>query len=92
MDAPPRTASRTFTHEAPPPPPPQQERNVALGIFYLAIPVGAALGYAVGGILGETLGWKAAFLACGVPGGCWLGCCCMEIEIEIDRSCCFLFD
>lgn len=65
MDAPPTDG---FTHIHPK----HQERNVALGIFYLAIPVGAALGYAVGGILGETLGWNAAFLACGVPGG-WLG-------------------
>lgn len=41
---------------------------MALGIFYLAIPVGAALGYAAGGVLGGTFGWRAAFLFCGVPG------------------------
>ncbi len=41
---------------------------MALGVFYLAIPLGAAMGYAVGGILGETMGWRKAFLFCGVPG------------------------
>ena len=38
------------------------------GIFYLAIPLGAATGYALGGILGQAFGWRAAFLFCGVPG------------------------
>ena len=47
---------------------PSKERNVALGIFYLAIPLGAAAGYALGGILGQAFGWRAAFLFCGVPG------------------------
>jgi len=33
---------------------PFRERNVVYGIYYLAIPVGAALGYAIGAILGNT--------------------------------------
>ena len=63
----------THPHAHPPNPthpttPSTQERNVALGVFYLAIPLGAALGYAVGGALGHNMGWRAAFLFCGIPG------------------------
>eukprot|EP01041_Mallomonas_annulata_P009591 gene9591-19934_t len=47
---------------------PIHERNVAFGIFYVALPVGGALGYAAGGILGSAYGWRTAFLACGFPG------------------------
>jgi MFS family permease len=47
---------------------PPERRNRALTIFYTAIPVGAALGFAVGGILGERWGWRVAFLVCGIPG------------------------
>lgn len=36
--------------------------------FYLAIPVGSAIGYLLGGILGEHFGWKSAFLITGIPG------------------------
>lgn len=47
---------------------PDRERNVVYGIYYLAIPVGGALGYGVGAVLGSLFGWRVAFLACGVPG------------------------
>lgn len=47
---------------------PDNERNVAYGIYYLAIPIGGALGYGVGALLGSLYGWRVAFLACGVPG------------------------
>ena len=47
---------------------PVRERNVMFGIFYLAIPVGGAVGYGVGAVLGELYGWRIAFLAMGVPG------------------------
>ena len=33
-----------------------------LASFYLCIPVGYALGYIYGGIVGVALGWRAAFL------------------------------
>ena len=33
-----------------------------LATFYLCIPVGYALGYIYGGIVGVALGWRAAFL------------------------------
>jgi len=47
---------------------PDRERNRILSIFYLAIPVGAALGYLSGGELGSHFGWPAPFLICAVPG------------------------
>ncbi len=47
---------------------PERERNRVLSIFYIAIPVGAALGYVAGGQLGSVWGWRAPFLICGIPG------------------------
>ncbi|MGB6192054.1 MAG: MFS transporter [Terracidiphilus sp.] len=47
---------------------PERERNRVLSIFYIAIPVGAAIGYLAGGQLGSLWGWRAPFLICGVPG------------------------
>jgi len=47
---------------------PARERNRILSIFYLAIPVGAALGYLAGGQIGSHWGWRAPFLVCGAPG------------------------
>jgi MFS family permease len=43
-------------------------RGRAYAFFFAAIPVGAALGYAVGGIVDRTLGWRAAFFFAGAPG------------------------
>ena len=34
----------------------------------MATPVGSAIGFVLGGFLGEHLGWRAAFLAVGLPG------------------------
>ena len=47
---------------------PEAERNRILTIFYIAIPVGAALGYEVGGGVGERFGWQMPFLVSAVPG------------------------
>lgn len=47
---------------------PPERRSRVLGIFYAAIPVGTALGYAIGGLVGATFGWRAAFFAAGAPG------------------------
>jgi MFS transporter, Spinster family, sphingosine-1-phosphate transporter len=47
---------------------PERERNRILSIFYLAIPVGAALGYLAGGELGTLWGWRRPFLICAIPG------------------------
>ncbi len=47
---------------------PKERRGRILSYFYLAIPVGSALGYLLGGTLGQNFGWHAAFLIVGVPG------------------------
>lgn len=47
---------------------PAQRRSTVLAIFYAAIPVGSALGFLVGGLVSESLGWRAAFWIAGGPG------------------------
>lgn len=47
---------------------PKERRSRVLAWFYVAIPVGSALGYLLGGVLGQRYGWHAAFLLVGVPG------------------------
>lgn len=47
---------------------PPEKRNKIFTIFYVAIPVGSAIGFALGGFLGEHWGWRTAFLVCGLPG------------------------
>jgi MFS transporter, Spinster family, sphingosine-1-phosphate transporter len=44
------------------------QRNRVLTIFNIAIPVGAALGYLIGGTVGERFGWRASFIVSAVPG------------------------
>jgi predicted MFS family arabinose efflux permease len=46
----------------------KQRRGSALSLFYVAIPVGSALGYVFGGLIGPPLGWRAAFFVVGLPG------------------------
>ena len=45
-----------------------ERRNNALTIFYAATPVGAALGYAMGGFSLDHGGWRYGFFWAGVPG------------------------
>jgi MFS family permease len=47
---------------------PAEQRNRVLTIFNVAIPVGAALGYLVGGTVGEHHGWRMSFIVSAVPG------------------------
>jgi MFS family permease len=47
---------------------PPEQRNRVLTIFNVAIPVGAALGYLVGGTVADRLNWRAAFVVSAVPG------------------------
>lgn len=47
---------------------PKERRGEILSWFYVAIPVGSALGYLLGGVLGQKFGWHAAFLLVGAPG------------------------
>src|SRR5436309_433363 len=47
---------------------PAAKRNNALTIFYVAIPVGAALGYVIGGTVALRASWRYAFIYAGAPG------------------------
>ena len=47
---------------------PVKERGRAMGVYYLALPVGTALGYVLGGSIADWLGWPAVFLVVGFPG------------------------
>jgi MFS family permease len=47
---------------------PEDQRNRVLTIFNIAIPVGAALGYLVGGTVGERFGWRTSFVVSAIPG------------------------
>jgi multidrug resistance protein len=47
---------------------PEKERGRIFGIFYLAIPVGTAAGYLLGGKLGPDFGWRFPFYIAAVPG------------------------
>ncbi len=44
------------------------KKNRWLAIFYVAIPVGSALGFVVGGQLEKHFGWRSAFFLAGGPG------------------------
>jgi MFS transporter, Spinster family, sphingosine-1-phosphate transporter len=46
----------------------KDQRGRRLAWFYLATPVGSALGYLLGGQIGEAFGWRAVFLCGGLPG------------------------
>ncbi|MFI5459679.1 MAG: spinster family MFS transporter [Isosphaerales bacterium] len=45
-----------------------KERGRAMGIYYMALPVGTALGYMLGGTIADRLGWPAVFFVVGLPG------------------------
>jgi len=47
---------------------PRAQRGRVLSVFNMAIPVGAALGYIVGGLMSHHYGWRAAFFVAGAPG------------------------
>ncbi|MGC2321284.1 MAG: MFS transporter [Terriglobales bacterium] len=47
---------------------PEERRGRMLSIFYLAIPVGTAMGYILGGSLGHRYGWRAPFYVAAAPG------------------------
>jgi MFS family permease len=47
---------------------PKERRGRMLAYFYVAIPVGSALGFLLGGFVGEHWGWRQAFLVAGGPG------------------------
>src|SRR5216110_3941043 len=47
---------------------PIQTRGRIMAIFYAAIPVGSALGYVIGGLVGAHMGWRWAFYLVTPPG------------------------
>ena len=47
---------------------PRLQRGRAFAVFYVAIPVGAAVGYLLGGLIEPALGWRASFYVVGLPG------------------------
>jgi predicted MFS family arabinose efflux permease len=47
---------------------PESKRGRILGVFYLAIPVGSALGYLLGGNLAPQHGWRFPFYIAAAPG------------------------
>src|SRR2546427_5837506 len=46
----------------------EEKRGRILGVFYLAIPVGSAAGYLLGGKLGTEYGWRFPFFVAAIPG------------------------
>ena len=46
----------------------EERRGRILGVFYLAIPVGSAAGYLLGGKLGAEYGWRFPFYIAAAPG------------------------
>src|SRR5271166_882246 len=45
-----------------------ERRGRAMGIYYLALPVGTALGYVIAGRVCSHWGWHPVFLVVGIPG------------------------
>ena len=45
-----------------------RHRGRVMGLYFLALPLGGALGYGVGGYVGQHASWWAAFLVVGMPG------------------------
>lgn len=46
----------------------QKKRGRMLSLFYAALPVGSALGFTIGGAVGQHYGWRNAFFVAGIPG------------------------
>ena len=59
------------------------QRSTVLSIFYMAIPIGAAMGYGIGGEVGGALGWRYGFLISGAPGIIVAFLCLQIIEPQI---------
>ncbi|MCX5746019.1 MAG: MFS transporter [Proteobacteria bacterium] len=57
-----------------------ERKGKALAVFYLAIPVGSALGYLIGGYVGEHWGWRSARYVAGVPGLVLAATCLLIVE------------
>ncbi|CAK0881767.1 unnamed protein product [Prorocentrum cordatum] len=47
---------------------PERDRPRVFLIYSLAVPLGGALGFALGSVTSSSFGWRNAFLICGLPG------------------------
>lgn len=47
---------------------PKEKHAFLLAAFGLALPLGSALGYVLGGWIGQTWGWRLAFMVVSIPG------------------------
>ncbi len=46
-----------------------ERRGLAIGLFAMGIPLGTMVGFAAGGAIGDTLGWRSAMIGAGAIGG-----------------------
>jgi MFS family permease len=47
---------------------PKDKRGRVFAVFFAAIPIGSAAGYALGGLVDQRYGWRSAFFVAGLPG------------------------
>ena len=47
---------------------PKEKRASALAFYSMGVPIGSFIGLAMGGMVADALGWKAAFFVAGAPG------------------------
>ena len=47
---------------------PPKQRGRVMGLYYLALPLGGALGYGIGGWVADAWHWRIAFWVVGLPG------------------------
>ena len=47
---------------------PREKRASALSFYSMGVPLGSLIGLAVGGLIADKFGWRAAFLLAGAPG------------------------
>ncbi|MDP1617974.1 MFS transporter [Phenylobacterium sp.] len=48
---------------------PPERRGLAIGLFSMGIPLGTMIGFAAGGAMADTLGWRTALVGFGAAGG-----------------------
>lgn len=48
---------------------PPARRGLAIGLFSMGIPLGTMVGFAAGGAIADTLGWRTALIGAGAIGG-----------------------
>lgn len=65
---------------------PANRKGKWLSVFYLAIPVGSALGYLIGGFIEKRWGWRVSFYAAGGPGAVFALLCLLVNEPPRVRS------